>query len=306
MTLTQLQFVQAVAATKSFSKAAEECGVSQPSLSSGIAQLEEELGGRIFFRTSRKVGLTPFGEYFLPRLETALQSIAELHQAASTFRNPPHKLVRIGLSPLINIHLLTTVLEPFQQAYPEVEVVYKECCLEDSRLRLEADKIDAIIALREPRKSNQGSCLFYEESLYFLPRQTGLTTTALNPVKLSAITGETLIMTPPTCDLSCAVRQLFKTHRYALKEYLGQAMSHQVMEDWVSLGIGNAILPASKLTHTKPYAQLLLHDDEQSVQFVYELRWNKHAAQTSPLKEFIAHFRHTVPQLLRGLVTPQA
>lgn len=301
MTLTQLQFVQALAAAKSFSKAAAQCGVSQPSLSNSVAQLEDELGGRIFFRTSRKVGLTPFGEYLLPQLEAALGSVAELRQAAAAFRNPEHKLIRIGLSPLINIHLLTTVLEPFRRTHPGVEVVYKECYLDDLRQRLEADKIDAVIALREPRRRNQGSCLFYEEPLYFLPCQTAPGNGHAGPIKLSEVAAKTFIVTPEGCGLTNAVRQLFKTHSCAFKEYAGLALSHRVMEDWVSLGIGNAILPQSKIALLKSQACLLMQSDHEPAQLVYELRWNKHASHLPHVKEFLAHFRSAVPRLVQGL-----
>lgn len=83
--------------------------------------------------------------------------------------------------------------------------------------------------------------------------------------------------------------QLFKTNHLALKEYLGQAMSHQVIEDWVRLGIGNAILLHPKLTHTKPYARLLTHDDGKPVQFVYELRWNKNSAHLPHISATLSH-----------------
>ena len=61
MNLGQLRFAKAAAEERSFSKAAEKCNVTQPTLSNGIALLEEEVGGRLFARTTRRVDLTPFG-----------------------------------------------------------------------------------------------------------------------------------------------------------------------------------------------------------------------------------------------------
>ena len=61
MNLSQLRFTAAVTFHGSFTAAASECCVPQPTLSNGIAQLEAELGERLLLRTTRKVSLTHFG-----------------------------------------------------------------------------------------------------------------------------------------------------------------------------------------------------------------------------------------------------
>ena len=71
MNLGPLRFAKAAAEERSFSKAAEKCNVTQPTLSNGIALLEEEVGGRLFARTTRRVDLTPFGAQLLPLIEAA-------------------------------------------------------------------------------------------------------------------------------------------------------------------------------------------------------------------------------------------
>ena len=118
MNLGQLRFTRAAAEERSFSKAAEKCNVTQPTLSNGIALLEEEVGGQLFARTTRRVDLTPFGTQLLPLIEAVLQAQAELEAGVRTFHNPAHKIVRIGLSPLIDARLLTQVLEPYKAAIP--------------------------------------------------------------------------------------------------------------------------------------------------------------------------------------------
>src|SRR6266511_3360628 len=84
---------------------------SQPTLSNGIALLEEEFGGQLFARTTRRVDLTPFGTQLLPLIEAVLQAQAELEAGVSTFHNPAHKIVRIKLSPLTAALPSTQVLE---------------------------------------------------------------------------------------------------------------------------------------------------------------------------------------------------
>ena len=73
MEMHQLRYVVAVARAGNFSRAAEQCHVSQPSLSQQIQKLEEELGERLFDRMKREVKLTPHGESFLRRAVRVLE-----------------------------------------------------------------------------------------------------------------------------------------------------------------------------------------------------------------------------------------
>jgi DNA-binding transcriptional LysR family regulator len=142
MNLNQLKYAQAVAETSSFSRASEKSFVTQPSLSNAIAQLEEELGGRLFFRTTHNVSVTPFGERMLPLVTAVLDAQQTLEKTAKSLTAPAKKLVRIGFCPLVNLQLLASVLEPFKLANRDVEIVMKECLVDDLRERLAAGKVD--------------------------------------------------------------------------------------------------------------------------------------------------------------------
>src|SRR6266576_684777 len=75
MELHQLRYFCAVAETGSFSRAAEQSHVSQPSLSQQILKLEDELGARLFDRLGRSVRLTELGKTFLPRARAVLREL---------------------------------------------------------------------------------------------------------------------------------------------------------------------------------------------------------------------------------------
>lgn len=74
MDLQQLRYVVAVAETRNFTRAAERCFVVQSALSHRVANLERELGVKLFARTSRRVELTPAGAAFLPAARQALEA----------------------------------------------------------------------------------------------------------------------------------------------------------------------------------------------------------------------------------------
>lgn len=82
MQLHNLRYFVALARMRHFGGAAESCGVSQPTLSAGLAALEQELGKRLVERDRRFIGLTPQGEAILPWAEQALGAIRSLGQAA--------------------------------------------------------------------------------------------------------------------------------------------------------------------------------------------------------------------------------
>src|SRR5688572_2024795 len=100
MNLSHLRFASPLASSGSFTAAAAACFVTQPTLSNGIAQLEDELGERLFARTTRKVALTPFGTHLLPCIAEVLRAQSSLTLQARAFLKPEKRLIRIGLSPL--------------------------------------------------------------------------------------------------------------------------------------------------------------------------------------------------------------
>jgi DNA-binding transcriptional LysR family regulator len=88
MNLSQLRFAHAVATHGSFTGAAEACFVTQPTLSNGIAQFEEELGAPLFARTTRKVDLTPFGTHLMPYIAEVLNAQRNVLTQAKAFLEP--------------------------------------------------------------------------------------------------------------------------------------------------------------------------------------------------------------------------
>ena len=88
MNFSQLKFLKATSEFKSFSKAAQFCHVTQPTLSNGVSKLEEELGEKIFVRTTRTVGLTTFGEIILPTIVSLLSLEETIYLRAREFSNP--------------------------------------------------------------------------------------------------------------------------------------------------------------------------------------------------------------------------
>ncbi|MEV4556356.1 LysR family transcriptional regulator [Kitasatospora sp. NPDC049285] len=122
MELQQLRYVLAVADTRNFTRAAERCLVVQSALSHQIARLEQELGARLFERTSRKVRLTPAGEAFLPHarqcLDAAERAAAEVAAAVGEVRGR----LAVGLIPTVTAVDIPLGLREFRSRYPQVRI----------------------------------------------------------------------------------------------------------------------------------------------------------------------------------------
>src|SRR5262245_60447562 len=106
MEMHQLRYAVAVARTRNFSRAAEQCHVAQPSLSQQIQKLEEELGERLFDRMKREVKLTPPGEVFLRRAVRILEEVDAAKREAKDATDLLRGTITIGVLPTIAPYVL--------------------------------------------------------------------------------------------------------------------------------------------------------------------------------------------------------
>jgi DNA-binding transcriptional LysR family regulator len=309
MNLRHLEFTLAAALERSFSRAAERCHVTQPTLSNGIALLEGELGGQIFVRTTRKVELSAFGQQILPLIEAVVRARSELETGVRSFHDPSHKVARIGLSLLVDPRRVSDVVQPYLAEHPGVETFFKECYLGDLEQRLHDGQLDIVIRPRagaEPVPKSVVRTSFYEEDLFYLARQTGNSAAGEGAVSLKDIAGEIFVLGPDGCGLAAMTRNLFKKAGATLKEYTGQALSYQVMLDWADIGIGATILPESKITSPfREQARRLMLTPKKPARASFEALWMRDAAYPRHVIDMHRHFLDRVPLLLGGAAPRQ-
>ena len=122
MDLQQLKYVVAVAELSNFTRAAERCFVVQSALSHQVAKLEQELGARLFHRTSRSVALTPAGAALLPAarecLAAAERARTEVYAATGEIRGR----LAVGMIPTTAAVDVPAVLRAFHQEHPQVQI----------------------------------------------------------------------------------------------------------------------------------------------------------------------------------------
>ena len=129
--LWQLECFCAVARTGSFTKAAAELGIAQPSLSEQVAKLEQSLGAPLFERLSRRTELTPLGDALLGRAQALIDDAAALPNVVDQVREGVHGPLRVGAIPTILPYFLPPVLKHFMKRYPDVDVHVREGTTEE-------------------------------------------------------------------------------------------------------------------------------------------------------------------------------
>lgn len=124
--LRQLQYVVAVADLLSFNRAADECHVSQPSLSLQIAEIERALAITIFERDPHRVALTAAGRDFVESARSVLQAAGALAETARRCSDPFSGTLRIGVIPTISPYWLPDLTTALGRAYPHLTVIWLE------------------------------------------------------------------------------------------------------------------------------------------------------------------------------------
>ncbi|MDP9409540.1 MAG: LysR family transcriptional regulator [Actinomycetota bacterium] len=122
MLFGQLECFLAVARLGNLSRAAEEMFLTQPTLTARLKALEEEVGDRLFVRTSRGMRLTDAGRELVPYAERALGSFEEGKRRLEELRGASGGRLLIGASPGVGTYALPGLLERFAAAYPRVSV----------------------------------------------------------------------------------------------------------------------------------------------------------------------------------------
>lgn len=192
-TLRQLEFLCAVADNGSFSKAAEACHVTQPTLSAAIKEVEGLLGVQLIERESRGASLTQAGETAVERARVILSDTADLVAAAQQAGAPLTGGFRLGAIPTIAPFLLPRTLKALRAAHPNLKLYLREDQTERLIEGLRARKLDAaLIAL--PWEASGIETMELGDDEFLLVAPTGHSLTEKRDLKSSDLIEEDVLL----------------------------------------------------------------------------------------------------------------
>lgn len=142
MTLQQLEYIVAVDRHRHFVKAAQACGVAQPTLSAMISKLEEELDVRIFDRSKHPVEPTPVGQDILRQARVVLQNSMQLKETVSSRKEVMATHLNLAIIPTVAPYIIPRFISLFQEFYPLTEVRILEMRTHEITRDLKDAKID--------------------------------------------------------------------------------------------------------------------------------------------------------------------
>lgn len=170
MNLRDLRYLLAVAEHQHFGRAAEACGVSQPTLSVQVRRLEELLGVALFERSSRAVVPTSACARLIGHVRAAVAEADAILAVARDLRDPLVGRLRLGIIPTLAPYLLPLVFLPLREALPALEVEPWEDQTAALLARLRAHELDAALLATEVDGPDLASrTLFDEPFLAALP-----------------------------------------------------------------------------------------------------------------------------------------
>src|SRR5262245_8929529 len=170
MELHQLRYFVAVARAGSFSRAAEHCHVSQPSLSQQVTKLERRLRQRLFDRLGRRVVLTDAGRLLLDRAAAIVAAVDDAERRLLDAENLEAGSLAVGAIPTVAPYLLPAAVERFAARHPNVELtVYEDVTRQVLSATVTGDLDLALVALPIDDERLQVEPLLTEPLLLALP-----------------------------------------------------------------------------------------------------------------------------------------
>ncbi|MBS1741136.1 MAG: hydrogen peroxide-inducible genes activator [Bacteroidetes bacterium] len=183
MTITQLEYVVAVATYKSFVAAAEKCFVTQPTLSMQIQKLEDELGIKLFDRNKHPIAITEIGESIVSQARTALAECEKIYELILGQQNELEGSFRLAVIPTVAPYIIPALLESYGNNNPDVQLQVKEMETNQIIIALRNNEIDAALLstpLEEPGLKEYP--IFFEPFVgYFSKQDSALKKKMISP-----------------------------------------------------------------------------------------------------------------------------
>src|SRR6201996_1970886 len=243
MNLRDLHYLVALAEHRHFGRAAEASFVSQPTLSTQIKKLEDELGVALVERTPRKVLLTETGREIARRARGVLSEIDEIKQIAQRTRDPESGTLRLGIFPTLGPYLLPHLVPLVRKNFPRLELLLVEEKTEHVIRMLREGSLDAaVLALPLHEESLHTEFLFEEPFVLAVPDAHPLAQKK-NRLKLSDLEDENLLLLE---DGHCLRDQALEVCQLAgAGEKTGfRATSLETLRQMVAANVGITLLPA--------------------------------------------------------------
>lgn len=249
MNLRHLEFFKELANTQHMSKAAENLGISQPSLSYAIKKLEEELGVPLFEPDGRNIKLTPLGKAYLKYVDSGLDSLEQGIDIIHQLNNPEKGHVNLGFTYTMGQRLIPELLQQFQSRDDNAQIQFKIGQNNTPHLLRDLlnDKFDVAIASFVDTYQGQDAAglfdftpILNQEILVALPVSHPLA--KQKEVRVTDLKSHDIIMYSQRSGLRPLINEIFKKAGFKPKIKFEVEEDHTII-GLVEYGMGLALVP---------------------------------------------------------------
>lgn len=241
MEMNQIRYFLKAGQTLNFTRAAEQCGVSVPSLSRGIRQLEEELGGQLFRRERHLTHLTDLGRLMLEHFSVMSRAADAAKRDAKDYTALARSRLKLGVFASIGADVLTDYLRTLRKQAPELELHIWEANCEELEAALLGGEVDiALTSSPELDERIRMTPLFREA--FYISFAPGHRFSRMNAVPMRELDGEDYVKRLH-CEFPSNLARLGVAKPYddVNVRYVGER------EDWIQslvrAGLGCAVMP---------------------------------------------------------------
>lgn len=245
MNLRDLKYLVAVAEHRHFGRAAAACFVTQPTLSTQVRKLEEQLGVTLIER-GRKVLLTPVGEAIVAQARTVLDGVAELSRLADEHRDPLGGDFRLGIIPTVAPYLLPLVLPPVRRALPNLNVQLTEGQTANILALLVAGALDAVVLALPVHEEDLVQTALYKEPFH-LAVAPGHAKAGRRRIREAELEEEQVLLLEDGHCLRDQALEICKS-RNAVENANFRATSLETLRQMVAAGVGVTLMPQLAIT----------------------------------------------------------
>ncbi|WP_440881263.1 hydrogen peroxide-inducible genes activator [Tenacibaculum sp. C7A-26P2] len=212
MTITQLKYTLAVAEYKNFTIAAENCFVTQPTLSMQIQKLEEELDAKIFNRSKKPIELTEVGKRIVEQAKVIVDESNRIVDIVHQQKGYIGGEFKLGIIPTVMPTLLPMFLKTFSKNYPKVQLIIEELTTDEIIRKLTDGYIDAAIAATPlENEAIKERVLYYEPFVGLVPEDHDLY--KKNKIKVDELNVEDILLLEDGHCFKDSVLNICRTHK---------------------------------------------------------------------------------------------
>ena len=302
MTITQLQYVLAVAEHKNFTLAAEKCFVTQPTLSMQIQKIEEELKVQIFDRSKKPIQLTEIGQKIVNQAKNIVIEADRIKDIVEHQKGFIGGEFRLGIIPTIMPTLLPMFLNNFIKKYPKVKLIIEELNTDEIILRLKKGHLDAAIAATplEDEKIKE-IVLYYEPFVAYIPDNFAIS--HKNEIEVSDLNLDDILLLQDGHCFRDGILNLCKTQDInASNSFQLESGSFETLIKLADEGLGTTLLP---YLHTLD----LKEKDKSKLRHFKEPKPAREVSLIYPKNELKIHIidalRNTISGVVKGAIAFQ-